>query len=751
MKHRSILKYLSFGLLGLIILMLITATILEKIYGTTFSVENLYSAPYTVAAWGLLAVSATAYLVTTCPLRQVVTIALHLSFVLILAGALLTHMSGKQGMLHLREDSDVPAVSFVMSDGSVAEFPFSVRLKDFSLEYYAGTSAPMDYVSTIVIADGEMSHEAAVSMNNIHRYRGYRFYQSGFDRDGRGASITVAYDPWGIGVTYAGYLSLLLSMAGFFFQKGSRFRALLSHPSLKKALSVILTAGSLAVSASASESRPQTLSPKAAEAFGDLYIYYNDRICPMQTFARDFTVKLYGKSSYKGLTPEQVLTGWFFFYDDWKREPFIKIKGADARELLGTEGKYATLLDYSDRNGYRLENALRNEDGADIRNIHAANEKFNLISMVCTGSLIKIYPFTSSEDVTDAPVWYSLADRLPSDMGYEEWAFVTGSMNYVAETVAMKDDARLIELLGKIRKYQVAKGGDFLPSDALFKAEKIYNSSNWNKPLAMFCMSIGIIAFLLFCLGWSLADRRGRVIRLVLTLICGVIFTYLTFHIGLRWYVSGHVPLSNGFETMQFMAWSCMLLCFCIQKRLQMAQPFGILVCGSALLVSMMGESNPQVTQLMPVLQSPLLSSHVMVIMISYTLFAFMMLDGIAAVILYFRGRKSPQKEIYEGRIGYLMTVSNIMLYPAVFLLAVGIFIGAVWANVSWGRYWGWDPKEVWALITMLVYSLGLHQKSLVWFRKPMHFHMFCIIAFLCVLITYFGVNFILGGLHSYA
>ena len=154
----------------------------------------------------------------------------------------------------------------------------------------------------------------------------------------------------------------------------------------------------------------------------------------------------------------------------------------------------------------------------------------------------------------------------------------------------------------------------------------------------------------------------------------------------------------------------------------------------------MMGEANPRITQLMPVLQSPLLSVHVMVIMISYTLFAFMMLNGVAALI-----------SRNEGRMEYLKTVSSIMLYPALFLLTAGIFIGVVWANVSWGRYWGWDPKEVWALITMLIYSLGIHLGSLKWFRDPKHFHIFYILAFLSVLVTYFGVNFLLGGLHSYA
>jgi ABC-type transport system involved in cytochrome c biogenesis permease subunit len=215
--------------------------------------------------------------------------------------------------------------------------------------------------------------------------------------------------------------------------------------------------------------------------------------------------------------------------------------------------------------------------------------------------------------------------------------------------------------------------------------------------------------------------------------------------IGLRWYIGNHVPLSNGFETMQFMAWCTALFSFSWQWKLRMSLPFGFLLCGLTLLVAMLSESNPRITQLMPVLSSPLLSLHVAVIMISYSLFAFMMLNGLTAMIL------SLTKKDHAVAVERLYIISRIILYPAVFLLAIGIFIGAVWANISWGRYWGWDPKEVWALITMLIYSLALHPALLPRFGRPLFFHVYAVLAFLSVLITYFGVNFILGGMHSYA
>ena len=693
------LKSISFGLLGLMTAILTAATILERMYGSGFAYEEIYTSPFTIVLWCLLTAVSAIYMIRRDLWKHAATFCLHLSFVLILAGAMVTHLWGEQGLMHLRADSVSPSCCFKTADGETRRLPFTVALKEFNLKNYAGTDAPMDYISTIEICDRGERSEATVSMNNIHRHRNYRFYQSGFDRDGLGATLAISHDPWGIGITYAGYMLLLLSMAGFFFQKGSRFRSLLNSPALKKTFLILILTGSSFSAVAVEENAPKTLSREAAEAFGDMYFYYNDRICPLQTFAKDFTIKIYGKPSYKGLTCEQVLAGWFFFPESWRSEQMIKIKGADAKAVLGVSGKYACLDDFLDRGIYKLESALQNMSGDNIKNIHAANEKFSLITMVCATDMLEL-------------------DR----------------------SIALQEPEEQIRAFVKIRREQASEGAEGYPAEALFRAEKLYNRSNLNKPLAMFCLTAGILAFLAFCL----SDKRLRWLRICLACICAGVFGYLTFHIGLRWYISGHVPLSNGHETMQFMAWCSLILCISIRNRFRFALPMGILLCGAAMLVSMMGEANPRITQLMPVLQSPLLSIHVMVIMVSYVLFAFMMLNGIAAFIISARGGAGE-------RIDYLQTVSNIMLYPAVFLLAAGIFIGAVWANVSWGRYWGWDPKEVWALITMLVYSLGLHAGSLKWFRKPMNFHLFCILAFISVLITYFGVNFLLGGLHSYA
>lgn len=740
--QKQLSKYISFGTIAVIVLLLMVATILEKVYGSDFARENIYGSWYMIVLWGVAAVSALSYLIKCCVCKQFVIFTLHLSFALILVGALVTHLWGRQGTVHLRQEEPVSSI-FFQSDGTKTEFPFTLSLKEFQLKYYEGTFAPMDYVSIVLVTDEEKTVEGQVSMNNIFSYRNYRFYQSGYDKDGKGTLLSYSYDPYGIAITYTGYGLLLLCMIGFFFQKKSGFRTLLKHPLLRRTFLLLLFVGFSSCELSAKE-HPQVLSKEVAAQFGDLYVYYNDRICPLQTLAQDFTAKLYGKTSYKGLSSEQVLTGWFFFYDDWKREPMIKIKGAEVQQILGIKGKYACLMDFTNVEGYKLDAALQNSEAITNRhNIDAANEKFNLVSMLCSGSLWKVFPYRNLE--TGSVAWYSLTDKLPEDIPYDQWSFIKGSMNYVAEKVAQNNSKEISELLAKIRKYQVKEGGTSLPSEARFTAEKIYNSTNYNRPLAMGCMAIGILSFLLFCRKMVRANNKRSKWQLPLTVLSWVVFVYLTLHLFLRGFISNHIPLSNGFETMQFMAWCSLLLTIVLRRKFFMALPFGFLLCGLTLLVSMMGEANPQITQLMPVLQSPLLSIHVVVIMIAYSLLAFTMLNGITAVVLHVINSK------VTTEIEYLQVVSRLMLYPAVFLLAVGIFIGAVWANVSWGRYWGWDPKEVWALITLLFYSATLHITSLTRLRKPMAFHLFCIVAFFTVLVTYFGVNFFLGGMHSYA
>ena len=747
----KLLKRTAFSLLGILLLILTIATILEKIYGTDFVNEYIYSSVPFVILWGVTAITSLLYIIKSKLHRQPVIFLLHLSLLFILAGAFTTWIYGEQGTMRVRQGEQ--QTSFTDSKGISHQLPFSITLNQFEIIYYKGTLAPMDFISHISVADKDCHRQiqGKVSMNHIFSYQHYRFYQSGYSEDNEGSVFSVSHDPYGIGITYAGYTLLLLSTVFFFFSPQSRFRQLLKSPLLHRSLTVILLLFAFSLNSNflkANSPSPKVLPREVAEHFGDLYILYNNRICPLQTFARDFTVKLYGSSSYKGLTPEEVLTGWLFYYDSWKNEPIIRIKSNEARKLLEIEGNYARLKDYiSTINEYKLEKMMNHirsgEQVTDKRGIEEADEKFNIINLVCTGAMMKIFPCRNIAGKTLE--WYSQSDQLPQDIDNDKWVFIRKSMSFVNEMIVMKKYNDACLLLEKIKKYQQKECDGLLPADNKFKAEKIYNQFDYSKSVAMACICIGLICFIYYCHCMASQKRTSRKAIIILNILLWIVFTYLSAAICLRGYVSNHLPLSNGFETMQFMAWCTLLLTFLLQRKFAMLLPFGFLLCGLTLMVSMLGESNPQITQLMPVLQSPLLSIHVVVIMIAYSLLAFIMLNGVTAVILH-----QSQKECKE-QIERLQIISQIILYPAIFLLAIGIFIGAVWANVSWGRYWGWDPKEVWALITMLVYALALHPRSLPWFHRTMFFHVFCITAFITVLITYFGVNFLLGGMHSYA
>ena len=733
------LKRISFGCLIIMMVTLAAATVVEKIHGTQVARAWFYDNIAFVALWAAIAVSGLCYILLRGMWKRPSVLLLHLALLVILGGAGITWFTALHGKMQAVNGQAVNV--FMSNDGKQHTLPFTVRLQSFDIQTYPGTPAPMDFISRIQVVDGDgRATDGTVSMNKVFSHRGYRFYQSGYDAEGRGAIFTVAHDPWGIGVTYAGYGLLLVGMIGVLLDRRTAFRALLKHPALKRGIAgaCLLIAG-----VSAANAQPGTLPRDVAERMGDLYILHNNRICPFQTFARQFTAKLYGKTSYKGLTAEQVASGWIFYYDDWKNEPIIKIKNSKVKHLLGIEGKYASLEDfYRTVSSGAMQQAIDSlqaiDDQATIRALGEADERYQIANMVAAGTMVKLFPLNHGGKLE----WYSHGSLdIPHDIDDGKWLFLRGGMDYLYEMVASQDWKSANQFITKLKKYQVKECGAMLPSDAAFKSEKLYNSMEWDRPLSMALATLGIVLFVITCRCVARSRKLPRWAKTVAILTLAFSLLYLTTALTLRWIISGHVPMSNGFETMQFMAWATVVLTLLAGRKSMLVLPFGILTAGLALMVASFGESNPQITQLIPVLVSPLLSIHVAVIMIAYALLAFLMMGGVMAFALR-RDRAMAER---------LHVVGQTILYPAVFLLTAGVFIGAIWANVSWGTYWSWDPKEVWALITLIIYALPLHSQSLAMFRKPMFFHGYCIVAFLSVLITYFGVNFILGGMHSYA
>lgn len=738
-------KLLILVLWVLVPMVLIVATICEKWQGTPFVVEHVYGAPWFVMLWAVWVIAGGAYIFRRGLHRRPFTFALHAALVLILLGAFTTWMWGEQGTMQLRQGKSVSG--YLTDEGSVQHFPFNVVLDTFLVENYAGTDTPQDYVSRITITDETTKHEesAEVSMNRICSYRGFRLYQSGYDADGKGSTLRVSHDPWGIGMTYAGYALLLVSMMGFFFDKRSMFRRSLKHWKTLATACVFFLTG---LSASAQNVPTASVLPRdVAEEMGHLYVNHNGRICPLQTAARDFTLKLCGSTEYEGLSSEQVLTGWMFHYDTWKDQPMVRIKSQTAREVLGIEGKYATLRDFVSREGadkiaFALQH-LSDAQTATKRQLMETYEQFMLLNRLCRGEWLMLFPIAAgSDNGTEWCAWNATLTAEPEDA---EAHLVQRMMNELAEHVKKQNWTEVRSITAQIKKYQIEQLGSHWPDDLTVQAELLYNRWGNTRLLAYICLLIGLLAFAFVCRAMVLRRSiRHRIISAwgVFTILA---LLWLTFTLTLRSIVCGHLPFSNGYETMQLMGFVALLLALVFLRRFPLLGAIGVLTCGLTLQVAGMGQSQPQITPLMPVLHSPLLSWHVVVIMAAYVLLAFVMLISLAALIIHYTRRDADEV------VRRMQAFGHVMLVPAVFLLAIGIFIGAVWANISWGRYWGWDPKETWALITLLVYALPLHAGSYSAFRRPTVFHLYCVVAFLCVLMTYFGVNHLLGGMHSYA
>jgi cytochrome c-type biogenesis protein CcsB len=746
------MKKISFGFLTVMLVLLATATVIEKIKGTAFVSAHIYGSWIFVGLWFIIAISGLLYLLQQKMYRRPMIFLLHIAFIVILSGAFLTFTTATQGRLHLRAGK--PANTFIEQKTDKQEvLPFEIVLSAFEIKYYSGTQAPSDYVTTFKITSANDEETVGkVSMNTVFEKDGFRFYQSGYDADEQGSILLVKSDKYGLPVTYLGYLLLLIAIIGYFISKNTGFRALLRHPALNRAnmivLFLLMTGGIITAE------NKQTIPKETAEQWGELQMLYRDRICPVETFAKDFTLKLYGKSTYKSLSSEQVLLGWMFYPLQWKDEAVIKIKNKDVQHLLGIKGKYAAFSDFfSNGKDYKLADPLRRirmgEDLQSAKDIIAADEKIQLLFMLQMGVLLKVFPHEYQGNL----IWYSPADELPNDLSENEQLLIQGSLELLKEYADESDWEAMEITLDKLKLYQNNSGGELLLSPQKIFAERLYNKINAIKPIAFFNLFIGIFALIYFfrreTRHANLNTSGFRIISIVLNLILLGGGLFILFSMCLRGYISGRIPLGNGYETMQFLAVCVLVLAFLFQRRLFLSLPFGFIFSGLVLLVSAIGISNPQITQLQPVLLSPLLSIHVSLIMMAYTLFGFITLNGIAAFLCIIFG-KTKDRDAINNRILQLSVISRILLYPGVFLLTAGIFVGAVWAEVSWGTYWSWDPKETWALITMIIYAMPLHSKGLTRFDRPFFFHTYATLAFLSVLMTYFGVNYLLGGMHSY-
>ena len=746
------LRKFLFSFYILLLVVMAAATVVEARYGTPFAHKHVYGAWWFSLLWALLAVAGICWIVKR-RMRRASLLLLHASLALILLGAFITHVSAQRGTIHLRlhETTSTLVVEDKEGNKQTQPLPFSLTLNSFRIVHHAGTSSVADYVSTFTLSEGDQQREGRVSMNRIFTHHATRLYQLSYDADEQGSYLLLNRDPWGIGITYTGYALLFLSLLWMLIDPRGGFRRLLASDTLRRGL-LLLT---LLSGAGALQANTPVLPKEAAEDFGRLYVHYNGRICPVQTLAIDFTKKLCGKAHYQDYTAEQVLTGFLLWPEEWSQEPIIRLKKADLREELDLP-RHTSLASFfsQEAGGYRLaplvqeyyrgHNDALHQQAADI------DARLQLIFDLCSGRLLPLFPYSTIEAEDEGhpsltTTWYAPTDSLPAPMEPDRARYIHHILPLLREDVQHGRQTSAQEIIDKLQGYQHRFAGNSLPSPAQVKAERLYNAVPFATILFMVCLAVGLLGMLIRLL---LRLREGSrkaiaLCRWVETAVVLIACLSLTLCLALRWIISGSLPMANGYETMLLTAWLLQMLTLVACRRFPIVLTFGLLLSGCFLLVSHISQMDPQITHIMPVLSSPLLSVHVSLVMTAYALLSLTFIAALTALLLHALQR--------EERLEGLRQLSLLFLYPALTVLAMGIFIGAVWANTSWGAYWSWDPKEVWALITLLVYAMGVHSQTLPALRKPLVFHTFMALAFLTLLMTYFGVNYVLGGMHSYA
>lgn len=665
-------------------------------------------------------------------------------------------------------------MSVEVTYGSIErKLPFALALNDFQLERYPGSMSPASYASEVTLIDkgSNMIFPFRIYMNHVLDYEGFRFFQSSYDQDEHGTVLSVNKDPGTI-ITYIGYLLLAVGLFGSLVVKNGRF-AQLSHK-LKKLEGGKLVA-SLAVmvmvmmgSGLHAEENPVITVAKSfdadhADQFGHLVIQdASGRMKPLDTLAHEIVAKLNRSDRFMGLSPNQIVLGMMLRPDAWREIALIKTGNPEINKRIGLppETKMAAFSQFfdvpSDNSGYKLaelvdaatRKAPAKHDKLD-KALLQVDERVNVAYMVYTGSLIQMWPKPNDP----RHKWDATIDALQTLPPKESEMVRLMAVNYfTAVDEALKsgnwDNAN--KALGLIEKYQRFVGASVYPSKNKIDVEILYNQTNIFEKLLPWYFFVGLSLLIISFAKILNPSIRFLGVNRVAVSVLGLLFLAHTLGLLMRWYIAGHAPWSNGYESMIYIGWATMLAGFIFARKSLMTLAATGMMAGLILFVAHLNWMDPQVTNLVPVLQSYWLSIHVSMITASYGFLGLSALLGMISLILFVL--KNPHNAARLNlSIKELNAINEMTLLVGLVLLTVGNFLGGVWANESWGRYWGWDPKETWALVTILVYAVVVHLRMIKGLYTDFAFSVISLLAFTSVLMTYFGVNYYLAGMHSYA
>ncbi len=648
----------------------------------------------------------------------------------------------------------------------VVKLPFALKLRDFQLMRYPGSMAPSSYASEVTVVDGAKRFDYRIYMNHTLDYQKYKFFQSSYDPDEKGTILSVNDDP-GKWPTYLGYLLLTIGLLWNLLDRSSRFGKLVGF--IRRSapvwmIAILLSLGSLPVQAATPQEFTTYLksyaqhSAPTAHAFGRLIAQSPmGRMQPVNSLDTQLLYKLHGSLSFDGLDQDQVLMGMLSRPELWRYAKLIKIKSPKLKKVLGLAptDKYVAFADaFEGKNTYKLKAHIEaanrinpNQRGTFEREVITLDEKFNIIYMTFYGNLFRIYPLPNDP----AKSWYNPLEAMQKFGGTFQKR-VEGMTHDFIDAVSEAHWSQADTAIARIATYQHRYGGDLLPDPNRLKAELFYNRLHLFPRLVAIYMVLGM---LLLLLGFAeilqgaqkpvyVWARRGATAILVL------LFLAHTAGLGLRGYISGHAPWSDAYESLLYISWSAMLAGVVFFRRSLLVLAATVIIAGIFMFTAHLSNINPQITTLVPVLKSYWLTIHVSIITASY---GFLGLGAVLGyiVLLLFLLRHPERRPHIDAAIHRLIAVDEAALIIGLSLLAIGNFIGGVWANESWGRYWGWDPKETWAYVTIVAYTLILHLRLIPRFDRPYILAVASFSTFATVLMTYFGVNFYLSGMHSYA
>ena len=689
-------------------------------------------------------------------------------------------LPGLSGQLGVPRDLIFDKYTVTLEYGSkFIDLPFAIRLNEFQLERYPGSMAPSSYASEVTVIKDDKTYDYRIFMNRTLNEGNFLFFQSSYFPDETGTVLSVNNDP-GKWPTYFGYFLLTLGLFLNFFDKKSRFRKLTKFVANKNLAMFILTLALLSTQNLKANESNNTTSPQevdditmrvdylnkfkdeskvTADKFGHLVVQSSGgRMKPLATLNREIVQKLSGKSSFMGMDANQIVLGMITRPDIWKDVKIIKINTPKLKKFLGVaeSEKYISFSEaFGEKNEYLLtkesEKALLTkpiERGTYEKDIIKVDEKLNIIYSVFNGSLLNIFPKVYDEQSADDNFkWYSPLEAMQEFSGQNQAAIgsvVRGLFNSTMDF----DWNSANNYIDMIALYQDKVGTDIKPTASKINAEIVFNKLDIFFNLTLAYVLLGFIMVVLaFVVIFKPEFKPAKTTKIILAIL-SILFAIQTFGMGYRWYLSGHAPWSDIYETLIYISWSAIFAGVIFFRNSLLALGAATIIAGIFMFTAHLTDVDPQITSLVPVLKSYWLTIHVSILTASYGFFGLSAILGFLTLIMFIFRKNRPH---LDDIIKHISAINEISLIIGLACITIGNFLGGVWANESWGRYWGWDPKETWAYVSIVVYALVIHLRFVKSLNTPYVLATASLLAFSSIMMTYLGVNFYLSGMHSYA